>query len=80
MKKVSLLILSTGWIVTLLVSQYLNVVFLENEVYPIIYDTETQLNCFPYIHAAKTLLNITAAWFGLAVVGWSIYLFKQSRL
>jgi hypothetical protein len=79
MKRVSLLILSTGWVVTLLISLYLNVVFLENEVYPIIYDTEGQLNSFPYIHAARTLLNITAAWFGLAVVGWSIYLLKQSR-
>lgn len=55
MRKVILLILSTGWIITLIASLYLNFAFLENEVYPVVYGAKPQLNSFPYIHAAKTL-------------------------
>ncbi len=62
------LILSTGWIVTLLVLLYLNIAFLENEAYPIIYKAGSQLNSFPYIHAIKTLLNITAVWFCFVLI------------
>ncbi len=80
MKKVTLLILSTGWIVTLIASLSLNFAFLENEVYPVIYETKSQINSFPYMRAAKTLLNITAAWFVFALIGWSAYFLKKVRL
>lgn len=80
MKKFALLILSTGWVFTLLVSLYLNIAFLENEVYSVIYETSSQLNSFPYGHAIKTLLNITTAWFVFVLFGWAMYFVKQARL
>jgi hypothetical protein len=73
MKKVVLLILSTGWVITLVASMYLNFAFLENEVYPAIYDAKSQINSFPYIYAARTLLNITAAWFCIVLIAWSAF-------
>jgi hypothetical protein len=79
MRKIVLLILSTGWIVTLIASLYLNYMFLENEVYPVVYGTTSQLNSFPYIHAAKTLLHISLVWFCFVLIGWSAYFLKQVR-
>lgn len=80
MKKILILIFSTGWVLTLLMSLYLIVAFLKNEVYPAIYDTHSQLNSFPYLQAVETLLSITLAWFILVLISWSIYHIKQNRL
>jgi len=79
MKKVVFLILSTGWVFTLLIGLYLNVTFIENEVFPVIYETEVQLNSFPYIHTVKALLGITAIWFFFVLIGWSLYFIRQAR-
>ncbi len=80
MKKALILLLSTGWVITLLVSLYLNIAFLKNEVYPIIYDSKSQLNSFPYLQAVEMLLNITLIWFVLVLIVWSIYYIRNNRL
>lgn len=71
---------STGWVFTLLGSMYLNVAFLKNEVYPILYENKGQLNSFPYMQAVESLLNITLTWVVLVLIAWSIYCIKKSRL
>jgi hypothetical protein len=80
MKKTFILIFSTGWVLTLLGSMYFNIVFLKNEVHPILYESKGQLNSFPYVQAAETLFNITLIWFVLVLIAWSIYHIKKSRL
>ena len=80
MKKIFILIFSSGWVLTLLMSLYLIIAFLKNEVYPTIYGTQNQLNSFPYLEAVETLLSITLVWFILVLIGWSAYYIKNNRL
>jgi hypothetical protein len=80
MKKIFILVFSTGWILTLLSSMYLNVAFIKNEVYPILYESKEQLNSFPYMQAVETLLGITLVWFILVLISWSIYFIRTNRL
>ncbi len=80
MKKTFILIFSTGWILTLLATMYLNIAFFKNEVYPLLYNSKGQLNSFPYIQAVETLLNITLVWFVLVLIAWTIYFIKKNRL
>ncbi len=77
MKKLFILIFSTGWVLTLLASMYLNISFLKNEVYPVLYKSKGQLNSFPYMQASETLLNITLVWFVLVLIAWVIYCVKK---
>ena len=80
MKKIVILFLSFGWVVTLILALFLIVSFIEAEIYPVLYQSEGQLNSFPYIEAVKNLLGISTIWFAGAVIGWSIHLFRKSRL
>ena len=80
MKKVVILFLSFGWVVTLILALFFIVSFIEAEVYPVLYQSKEQLNSFPYIGTVKNLLGISAIWFAGAIIGWSIYLFRKNRL
>lgn len=78
MKKIFILVFSTGWVLTLLSSMYLNIAFIKNEIYPILYESNSQLNSFPYMKAVETLLSITLVWFVLVLILWSIYFAKKN--
>jgi len=80
MKNIFMLLISTGWVFTLLASCYLVVIFLKNEVYPVIYNSKNQLDSFPYLQVVNILLNISFVWFILVLFGWSIYYLKKNRL
>ncbi len=80
MKKTFTLLFSTGWVLTLLSSMYLNIAFIKNEIYPILYENKGQLNSFPYMQAIETLLGITLIWFIIVLISWSIYFIRTNRL
>lgn len=77
MKKSLVLLLSTGWIFILFLSLYFTTAFLRAEVSPIIYNTKQQLNSFPFLHEAQTMLTISFIWFVLVLIAWTVYFIKQ---
>ncbi len=80
MGKIIIGIFSIGWVFPLFISLYLIIVFLKNEVYPVIYKTEGILNSFPYLNTAEILLNISLVWFILTIISWLIYYLKKKCL
>lgn len=77
MKKLIVLLLSSLWVLPLFLAIYLNLTFIENEVSPLVYGQETQLNSFPYISTAKQMLAVSVFMFISTLLAWSVYFVKQ---
>lgn len=73
-KKVAIFLVSTGWLLPLLLSFSFFNSWATHIVMPSVYGKEIAMHSFPYYESSYYMFRVAFGWLSLVVCSWSYYL------